>query len=218
MARPLIRPPATFSPRGGEKDLRCAALLILLASACAHHDLTPREVNAYLSGGGSRMNFHGHSQFRSVHFEVAGQSAAARKWLRTPEAGASIAYSDVHQARSWFGYRYGDPNDSVRAVSSYVFVRHRWRDWSDFQPYAEIGTGPMWSNRRIPAATSRFNMNSQAGFGAVLFSNSRMPLRIGYRFSHISNGGLMGRNPGLEVHQVIVGFRVHRLGLMSVTQ
>src|SRR5438552_17771205 len=87
-----------------------SALLILLAAACVHHrDLTPREVNAYLSGGGSRMNFHGHSQFRSVHFEVAGQSAAARKWLRTPEAGASIAYSDVHQARSWFGYRYGDP-------------------------------------------------------------------------------------------------------------
>src|SRR5207253_7715426 len=96
-------------------------LAMFVASSCAHV-FTPREVNAYLSGGGSRMNFHGHSQFRSVHFEVAGQSAAARKWLRTPEAGASIAYSDVHQARSWFGYRYGDPNDSVRAVSSYFFV------------------------------------------------------------------------------------------------
>jgi hypothetical protein len=69
----------------------------------------------------------------------------------------------------------------------------------------------MWSNRRVPAATSRFNMNSQAGFGAILFARSRAPIHVGYRFSHISNGGLTGRNPGLEVHQAIIGVRVKRL-------
>ncbi len=149
------------------------------------------------------MNFHGHSIFRSIHFEVTGQSRLARRWLHS-DAGASISYSDIHQARSWFGYRYGDPDDWVRAVSTFFFVRRHWRHVA----YMELGTGPMWSNRRVPAATSRLNFNSQVGFGAILFPHFRTPLCIGYRFSHISNGGFTGRNPGLNVHSVLVGTRV----------
>src|ERR1700736_5029976 len=178
---------------------RWTLLVFLLSPACAHvrHDFTPREFNTYVSGGGSRMNFHGHSLFRTIHFELAGDSALADRWMRQTGAGMSISYSDIHQARSWFGYRDGDPDDWVRGVSSFFFLRRRWRDGSTIQPYAELGTGPMWSNRRVPAATSRLNMNSQAGFGAILFADSHMPLHVGYRFSHISNGGTDGRNPGI---------------------
>jgi hypothetical protein len=191
---------------------RWSVFLLLIASACAHHDFTPHEFNTYLSGGGSRMNFHGHSLFRTIHFELAGDSAVANRWMRQTGAGMSISYSDIHQARSWFGYRDGDPDDWVRGVSSFFFLRRHWREDFNIQPYAELGTGPMWSNRRVPAATSRLNMNSQAGFGAILFARSRMPLHIGYRFSHISNGGLMGRNPGIQVHQAVIGVRVKWLG------
>ena len=190
---------------------RWLASFALIVCACAHHDFRPHELNTYVSGGGSRKNFHGHSIFRSIHFEAVGDSAFANRWLRHTNAGIAVSYSDIHQARSWFGYRYGDPDDWVRAVSTFFFLRRHWRDGSDIQPYAEIGTGPMWSNRRVPAATSRFNMSSQAGFGAVLFAHGHVPLHIGYRFSHISNGGLTGRNPGLEVHQLMFGFRVRRL-------
>jgi hypothetical protein len=193
--------------------MRCRfVLILLLASGCAlHRDFTPHEFNSYLSGGGSRMNFHGHSLFRTIQFEVAGDSAVANRWMPRTNAGISISYSDIHQARSWFGYRYGDPDDWVRAVSSCFLLRRHWWDGSDMQPYAELGTGPMWSNRRVPAATSRFNMNSQLGLGVVLFPRARMPLHVGYRFSHISNGGWTGRNPGLEVHQAFIGVRVMRL-------
>lgn len=180
-------------------------LLLLSPGVASAFDLTPREFNVYLSSGKSPMNFHGHSVFRSIHFEVAGESALARRWLHA-DAGASISYSDIRQARSWFGYRYGDPDDSVRAVSTFFFVRHYWNPF-----YAELGTGPMWSNRRVPAATSRFNMNSQLGLGVVLFPASRMPLHAGYRFSHISNGGWTGRNPGLNLHSIFIGARVMRL-------
>jgi len=185
---------------------RLGLILLLLFSpgVASAFDLMPREFNVDLSSGRSPMNFHGHSVFRSIHFEVVGESALARRWLHA-DAGASIAYSDIRQARSWFGYRYGDPDDSVRAVSTFFFVRRYWN-----QLYAEVGTGPMWSNRRVPAATSRLNMDSQLGFGAVLFRASRMPLRAGYRFSHISNGGATGRNPGLNVHSIVVGARVMR--------
>jgi opacity protein-like surface antigen len=54
-------------------------------------------------------------------------------------------------------------------------------------------------------------MNSQAGLGVIFFANGRMPVHLGYRFMHISNGGTSGRNEGLEVHQAIIGVRVRRL-------
>jgi hypothetical protein len=180
--------------------------MMLVPCIAAAGDFSPREFDVLLSRGESPMNFHGHSNFRTIQFEWAGQSALARKWLKS-DAGISVSYSDIRQARSWFGYRYGDPNDSVRAESSFFFVRRRWQ-----HAYAELGTGPMWSNRRVPAATSRFNMDSQGGFGAMLFAQSRTPLRIGYRFSHISNGGLTGRNPGINVHSILIGVRALALG------
>ncbi|HJT17752.1 MAG TPA: acyloxyacyl hydrolase [Thermoanaerobaculia bacterium] len=182
--------------------------LFFLPVAVSASDFTPREMNVLLGAGESRMNFHGHSIFRrTITFELFGRSVLSERWLKS-NAGASIAYSDIRQARSWFGYRYGDPNDNVRAVSSFFFVRHLFR-----RAYVEVGTGPMWSNRRVPAATARFNMNSQLGLGTTLFARSRFPLRVGYRFSHISNGGIGGgRNPGLEVHSVLIGTRVHAFG------
>ena len=182
---------------------RFATLFFLvIPSIAAAADFSPREFNVDFSSGRSPLNRHGHSVFRTIHFEVSGHSSLARRWLRS-DAGASVSYSDIRQARSWFGYRYGDPNDSVRGVTSFLFVRRHWRS-----AYAEFGSGPMWSNRRVPAATSRFNMDTQIGIGATLFGRSRLPLHVGYRFSHISNGGLMHRNPGLEVQSLLIGMRV----------
>jgi lipid A 3-O-deacylase PagL len=166
----------------------------------------PQTFNLYFSAGENPSNRHGHSVFRSVQFEVAGTPNRGPRWLRNEKVGAEITYSAVVQARSWFGYTYGDPNDNVRAEWLYLFVRHE-RAWRFF----DIGTGPMWSNRRIPAATSRLNFNSQVSVGLIAFANSRAPLRIGYRFSHISNGGLTGRNPGLNVNSVFVGVQARRL-------
>lgn len=182
---------------------RLLAIGLFLIPACTFAgDFSPREFSIDFSSGRSPMNFHGHSVFRTIHFELAGQSRLAKRWLKS-DAGISVSYSDIRQARSWFGYRYGDPDDNVRAVSSFFFVRRQWH-----RAYAELGTGPMWSNRRVPAATSRFNMDSQIGFGAVLFGR----LRAGYRFSHISNGGVAGRNPGLNVHSLLLGTRLFLVG------
>jgi lipid A 3-O-deacylase PagL len=183
----------------------CLAIASTIAYAA---DFTPRECNVYLSAGRSPLNWHGHSLFRSVHLELAGESRWVKRWIPRANVGAAITYSDIRQARSWFGYRYGDPDDWVRAVSSLFFLRRGWRQPAAMQPYVELGSGPMWSNRRVPAATSRLNFHSQFGFGATLFAHSRSPLRIGYRFSHISNGEFARRNPGLNVHTVLVGARL----------
>lgn len=187
----------------------CALSLLLAAPLAA----AERQVFSVLLGAGqSPMNSRGQSSFRTITFELTGRSERLDRWLPNTEMGASISYSKIRQARSWFGYQFGEPDDRVRAENAFLFLRHQWRVASStWRPYAELGTGPMWSNRRVPAATSRLNFDSQFGAGLILGPGTRTPWRIGYRFQHISNGGLTGRNPGLNVHSFLVGARVKDL-------
>jgi opacity protein-like surface antigen len=184
-----------------------AVLLLLLSSSAFAGDF-----NIYVGNAKSETNRHGQSRFRTISFELTGKPRLLEyieRYLSDARAGVDIDYADVRQPRSWFGYTYGDPDDSVRAEWAHFFVRNYWRTSSNtLRPYVDIGTGPMWSNRRIPAATSKLNFNSQLGLGVVIFPNARMPLSVGYRFFHISNGGLTGRNPGLNVNGFFVGARV----------
>jgi hypothetical protein len=190
--------------------LRKALLLAAFAFALSARagDFVPRELTFFVSAGASPINEHGHSVFRTLQLEVTGRSKLADRWLKNVDAGVALSYSKVRQARSWFGYQYGDPDDRIRAEAAYFFLRRPWREGFSTQPFLELGTGPMWSNRRIPAATSRINFQSQLGFGLRLHADSEHPWLIGYRFAHISNGGLEGRNPGVNVHSFIVGTRV----------
>jgi hypothetical protein len=184
-----------------------AVLLLLLSSSAFAGDF-----NVYFGDARSETNRHGQSRFRTISFELTGRPRLLEyidRYLPDARAGVGIDYSDVRQPRSWFGYTYGDPDDSVRAEWAHFFFRNYWRTSSNtLRPYVDIGTGPMWSNRRIPAATSKLNFDSQFGLGVVIFPNARMPLYAGYRFSHISSGGLTGRNPGLNVNGFFVGTRV----------
>ena len=185
---------------------RSVVLLLLLSSPALAGDF-----NIYLANAKSETNRHGQSRFRMISFELIGRPklpGLLGRYLPNARAGADIDYSDVRQPRSWFGYTYGDPDDSVRAEWAHFFIRQYWGASNTLRPYADLGTGPMWSNRRIPAATSKLNFNSQLGLGVALFPNGRTPLFIGYRFFHISNGGMTGRNPGLNVNGFFVGTRV----------
>ena len=187
--------------------VRCFALLLLSSPALAG------DFNIYLGHAASESNRHGQSRFRSISFELTGRPKLPRlidRFLPDAHAGVDIDYADFRQPRSWFGHTYGDPDDSVRAEWAHFFLREYWRTSSNtLRPYADLGTGPMWSNRRIPAATSKANFNSQLGLGVVIFPNARAPLFVGYRFFHISSGGMFaGRNPGLNVNGFFVGTRV----------
>src|SRR5260370_41712116 len=139
--------------------VRSAVLLLLLSSPALAGDF-----NIYLGHASSESNRHGQSRFRTISFELTGRPKLLRlidRYLPNARLGVDIDYADVRQPRSWFGYTYGDPDDSVRAEWAHFFVRQYWRTSSNVRPYVDIGTGPMWSNRRIPAATSKLNFNSQ---------------------------------------------------------
>ena len=127
-------------------------LLVLLISVPA--SAAPREMNLFLGAGKSPLNFHGHSVFKTITFDFADDASkfaehmplrwAPQRWWHNTDLGFSVSYHDIRQARSWFGYRYGDPNDSVRGESLYVFMRHHFRVASHTaQPFVDIGTGPI---------------------------------------------------------------------------
>jgi Lipid A 3-O-deacylase (PagL) len=187
-----------------------AFIAMLLAVPAMAGIFSPQDVNVLFGEGRSLTDWHGSSAFTSVHFEGISKSPRLESKLgANAELVAAISYSDVRQPRSWFGHRYGDPDDHVRAESLFVGARKNWRHNARIGLFAEIGTGPMWSNRRVPAATSRLNFDSQFGLGAA-FHTPNAPLYLVYRFEHVSNGGIVHRNPGLQVFSFAVGTRALR--------
>src|SRR5260221_7979373 len=187
--------------------MKIRALFFTLVAALPVAAATPTAFILFATSGSNLDNVHGHSSFRTISFELTiAEPRRLQRWrrLRDTEVGGAVSYHDIRQPRSWFGHRFGDPDDSVRGESLFVFARHHWPLPRDIQPFIDLGTGPMWSNRRVPAATSRLNANSQMGAGVTLFASSRWPIIAGYRFSHISNGGFTGRNPPLPLHPVFI--------------
>jgi hypothetical protein len=180
-------------------------MALLLFAATARADFHPRAIDVFLSSGKSAETLHGSATLHAIHFELAGRADWMK--LRDTDVGVALIYSEVRQPQLLFPPEGGGAKDDVLAESAYFFGRKRWTRWSSVEPYVDVGSGPMWSNRRIPASTSRVNFQSQITGGAIWLPRSRFPLFTGYRFSHISNGGFAPRNPGINVYSVIVGTR-----------
>src|SRR5688572_6147624 len=106
----------------------------------------------------------------------------------------------IEQPRSWFGNAFGEGDEKVQAIGSALLARRNFfTDSARANLFVEISSGPMWSEKRVPASTSHFNFLSSAGVGVVLQPQQRYPVVIGFRFGHISNGGYSDRNPGLNI-------------------
>ena len=184
-----------------------AILLFSMPLFAEEPPVNARATNLYLGFAKSQPNWHGQATFRSISLEWTGFAPRLlTKHLPNTRAGIALTYSDVVQPRSWFGHTYGDPDDHVRAEWAFFYVRHHWRRDARVSPMLDLGTGPMWSNRRIPAATYRLNFHSQLGLGATIDSR----VHVMYRFSHISNGEFGPRNPGWNVHAMWIGLRMGR--------
>jgi hypothetical protein len=181
----------------------CRFVLAILAifPLCASAE-TFDEVRVYASGGKSITNWHGQSDLQALHVEL-GRALSPRTTV-----AMVLAPMNVWQPRSWFGDRYADGHESVRAISGSLLLRHTFRPDARLQWYAEGSMGPMIAQKRVPAATSRFNFASAIGAGLVLNAGGRFPLVAGYRVTHISNGGYAPRNPGLNVSSIVIGMQV----------
>ena len=154
------------------------------------------------AGGKSIPTWHGQADVQLVQVEL-GHSLSPRTTVAIVAGAANL-----WQPRSWFGELYHDGNEAVRAFTASALVRHAWRPGARVRPYVEGATGPFIAQKRVPAATSRFNFMTEAGAGFVFNATGRVPFFAGYRFMHISNGGYAPRNPGLNVSAAIVGVQL----------
>ena len=184
------------------RSLAVAAALSFLAMAGASSAQAIDRISLTVSSGRSMANWHGRADVDSLNLELT--HPLSPRW----DLGFVVATSAITQPKSWFGDQYGDGEEDVRALGGSLLVRRTWREKSAAASwYAELASGPMWAERRVPAATSRFNFHSQGGVGVVLRPQSRAGIIVGFRFGHISNGGYAPRNPGLNVSSLVVGIR-----------
>jgi len=182
------------------------SLLCVAFPAEAQPRWATHRVNVCATGGKSDQNRHGQAEIESVHFEW-GKALSPRTELVFVAAPHIIRQQ---RAAAWEDIK-GD--ERIRAISGSFMLRHRFKtDSSMAQPYLELGSGPMWATRRVPAATSRFNFITQTGFGVVLFPKRASALIVGYRFAHISNAGIARHNPGLDVSSLLIGVQVNPMG------
>jgi hypothetical protein len=178
--------------------MRIATLVLALFPLAA----TAQTISVYGTAGQSPRTWHGQADTRALNIEFA-HALSPRM-----DVAFVLSPTELDQPRSWFGDDYGDGNERVRAIAGSLLVRRTLnRDSSRVHVYGELGTGPMYASKAVPASTSRFNFVSQAGVGVVLMPHSRVPLMAGYRFEHLSNGGYAPRNPGLNFSSLILGIR-----------
>ena len=71
-------------------------------------------------------------------------------------------------------------------------------------PYFELGGGTLFTNREVPAGTSKVNFTSGGAFG-VHFLRRKYNWSVEVRYMHISSAGLSSPNPGINTLQVRLG-------------
>jgi lipid A 3-O-deacylase len=176
--------------------------LALLLSLLPVAGLSAQTIEVSLTGGKSITTWHGQADLQAVKF------ALLRPISPHSDLQFMIAPVSIWQPRSWFGNEFHDGNEKVRALSAAILYRRSFNlDSSRMHYYADIGTGPLYAEKGIPASTSRFNFMTQAAAGIVLLPNAKTPVLLGYRFLHISNGGYSPRNPGINISSVEIGVR-----------
>jgi lipid A 3-O-deacylase len=190
-----------FFPRN-RMYFRALAVTLLFVAPLASGQLID-EVSIYVTGGKGITTWHGQADLQTLNLELG------KMWSPRTDVAVVLSPLNVWQPQSWFGDSRGEGNEAVRAVSASVLVRRRFGSGTaKAQWYADVATGPMMAEKRVPAATSRFNFITQGGFGAIIGPSRRFPVYLGYRFAHISNGGYSERNPGWNISSLVVGTRV----------
>jgi hypothetical protein len=180
------------------------AELLLIASLLTAAPAVAGEWNIVTSAGKSITNWHGQAATQVVNLD-----RIQWRW-RGFDLGAGVAPYFVRQPKSWFSDDYGDGNETIVGGSVHAVARKRWRQQAAVQPYFELVGGPLWTPKQVPDSTSQLNWVTDIGGGVSLSASpqSRVALLAGYRFSHISNGGLSSRNPGWNVSSIVLGVRV----------
>jgi hypothetical protein len=182
---------------------RSARTLFITIALFASASLYAGDWTITTSAGKSITNWHGQSAVQTV-------TVGYIPWhWRGFDLGVGAAPFFVRQPKSWFSDDYGDGNETIVGPSIRLMASRSWRHNATVQPYAEFAGGPLWTPKQVPDSTSQMNWVTDFGGGVTIGTpGAHTALIAGYRFSHISNGGLSSRNPGWNVSCVVVGMRI----------
>jgi len=76
--------------------------------------------------------------------------------------------------------------------------------------FAEASGGLLYTSDPVPPRAAAFNFIDQAGFGLRIATQRNASFLGGYRFQHISNGGRVQPNPGVNFNFLYVGVSYRR--------
>jgi hypothetical protein len=186
---------------------RALALLVAIGvsmpALAAFHG--PIQLSIGLMAGKSMTGVHGQGSFAAAHFDFS------RAFLPHTEATWGIQPIFIEQPQHFF-VSDGHGNEHALALQLTLGLRHHFRSESaNTRPYVEIGSGPLWSNKRVPATSAHINFDSYGTVGATFHARNGYAPYAGFRFQHISNAGIVAdRNPGYNIGSIVIGVRLVR--------
>jgi hypothetical protein len=95
-------------------------------------------------------------------------------------------------------------------LSFTLLFRHYLAPASKVRPFISLGAGALYSTADIPADTTQFNFTPQGGVGVIFFPSRRVGYTFEYRIVHISNGGRVLPNPGVNSSSLQFGVSLFR--------
>jgi hypothetical protein len=184
--------------------------LVLLAAICVSTHAFggfrgPTRTSIGAAAGKSMSGVHGQASLASFHFELS------RAFLAHTEVTSGVQPMFIEQPSHFF-VADGKGNEHAFAVQFTLGLRHHFRDESaNTRPFIELGSGPMFSDKRVPVTSSRVNFYSYGAVGATFHARNGYAPYAGFRFGHISNAGIVAdRNPGYNIGSIVLGVRFAR--------
>lgn len=177
-------------------------LLVLLLAIAPFAGAANRH-NVTVFGGKSMTGRIGQADVEAVNYEF-GRATNSRF-----EYGTALGLMNIRQRKSGYDEQLGLGERNVAAATASLFVRYHFGGGPRLRPFIELSSGPLYSQHRVPAGTSRINFYSQAGLGVTWNPTARVGIITGWRFGHISNGGIEpDRNPGYNTNALVIGVQL----------
>src|SRR5204863_983728 len=187
--------------------VRSLAVLVVAFAPLVSQAQYFNRVNFFGSAGKSMTGRIGQADIETANLEL-GHAISPRV-----EFGTTFGVANIRQLKNGYNDNYGPGSRDVPAIGSTLFMRRHFGGLnSRVRPFVELSSGPLWSRYRVPAGTSRMNFLSQGGVGVTFHPSERYGIIAGWRFGHISNGGIQGdRNPGYNINVIVIGVQFHAM-------
>jgi Lipid A 3-O-deacylase (PagL) len=185
------------------------ALLLLVAASCFAKD-TASPAGLQLPKGQMMWGVGGNIGFPTgdraqgfgaaiVDFERVATDPGGPSWLRG-QLGFSVEIVPVFLLSE---------GETTYGTGFNLLGRHYLAMGRTFRPFITLGAGLVVSKEKVPPSTSNVNFTPQLGFGSLFGDGRANVYSVEVRFHHLSNGGLVSPNPGLNSVLVQFGVRFH---------